>query len=277
MQHFERDFRGCGELRLYFQGWRPNGEPKGVLPIVHGFGEHSGRYENVVKYLVRSGYAMYSFDLRGHGRSPGQRGHINDWVELRQDVHEFVRVVSQREPGRPIFLFGHSLGGLIVLEYVLHYPEGLHGVIVSGAALSQTGLSPVLFTLSRIMSRVWPTFSIDTKLDVSTISSDQAVVQAYRDDPLVHSLGTARLGTEVVAAQQWTQEHAAEFSVPLLMVHGCEDRLIPLAGGREFYEHVTLADKELTEYEGAYHEVHNDFCRARELSELEHWLERHLK
>src|SRR6266550_822446 len=100
MEHFESEFKGCGGLRLYYQGWRPDGKPKGVLPIVHGFGEHSGRYENVVKHLVQA--------------------------------------VSKRETGRPVFLFGHSLGGLIVLEYALHYPEGLRGVIVSGAALSQT-------------------------------------------------------------------------------------------------------------------------------------------
>ena len=275
MEHVEGEFRGCGDVTLFYQGWMADGVVKAVVPIIHGFGEHSGRYENVVKHLASCGYSLYSFDLRGHGRSPGQRGYIEHWQELREDVQSFVEVVVQREPGKPLFMFGHSLGGLIALEYALRYPAGLRGVIVSGASLSQTAVSPTLFLLSRILSRVWPRFSVDTRLDVAALSRDQVVVKAYRDDPLVHSLGTARLGTEVVAAQAWTLEHAADLKLPLLMVHGTEDRLTPLASGRQFFEHVTLADKQRIEYAGAYHEVHNDIDYQRELSDLEDWLERH--
>ncbi len=276
MRHDEGTFKGAGGLELYAQRWRPDGEPKAVLAIVHGFGEHSGRYPNIVSRLVPKGYAVYGFDHRGHGRSPGQRGYINRWEEFRQDVHQFLEWVRAQEPDRPLFLMGHSMGGLIVLEYALHEPEGLRGVIASAPLLAQAGISPILFTLSRLMSRIWPTLSMNTKLDASTISRDPAVVQAYVSDPLVHSLGTPRLATEITAAVAWTHAHAGELRVPLLLFYGSADRLVPPEGSRAFFDHVTLADKERHEYEGYFHETHNDVGWERPVSDLEDWLERHL-
>jgi alpha-beta hydrolase superfamily lysophospholipase len=266
---------GYGGLPLYAQAWLPEGQPAATLAIVHGFGEHSGRYMNVVNALTPRGYAIFGFDWRGHGRSTGQRGHVQHWDEVRGDVGALVRWAAQQQPGQPHFLYGHSLGALAALEYVLHEPGDLKGVIASGAALGQVGISPLLQTLSRIMSRVWPRLSINTGLDASTISRDPQAVQAYRSDPLVHSLGTARLGTEVARAQVWTQTHAADLRVPLLMIHGDADRLIPPDSARTFFAHVTLADKERREYAGAYHEVHNDICADEMLRDVLQWLERH--
>lgn len=276
MEHSEGTFSGYGGLPLYYQSWRPEKGPRAVLVIVHGFGEHSGRYMNVVNHLVPKGYAIYALDHRGHGRSPGPRGHINSWEEFREDVWAFVRKVSEAEPGLPLFLMGHSMGGLIVLEYALHYPEGLKGVIASGPALAQVGISPVLMTLARVLSRIWPRFAMSTGLDATSISRDPDVVAAYQADPLVHSIGTARLGTEMGRAMLWTHEHAREWRLPLLILHGGADRLVPPEGSRRFFENVPIADKERIEYEGGYHEPHNDTHRAQVLADLERWLERHL-
>ncbi|HEC36098.1 MAG TPA: alpha/beta hydrolase [Anaerolineae bacterium] len=276
MEHNEETFQGAGGLELYCQCWRPEGEPRAVLAIVHGFGEHSGRYMNVVNHLLGRGYAVHGFDHRGHGRSPGQRGYINEWSEFRDDVAAFLRMVGEHEPGRPIFLMGHSLGGLIVLEYALHHPEGLKGVIASGPVLAEVGIAPFLMTLSRILSRIWPRLSLDTGLDATAISRDPDVVKAYREDPLVHSKGTPRLGTEMTAAIKWTQTHAADFRLPLLILHGGADRLAPAEGSHIFFKNVTFADKERHEYEGGYHEPHNDTNRDQVLADLERWLERHL-
>jgi alpha-beta hydrolase superfamily lysophospholipase len=247
-----------------------------VLVIVHGFGEHSGRYMNVVNHLVPKGYAIYALDHRGHGRSPGPRGYINSWEEFREDVRAFVRRVAEREMGRPLFLMGHSMGGLIVLEYALHYPEGLKGVVASGPALAQVGVSPALMGMARVLSRIWPRFAMDTGLDATSISRDPEVVAAYQADPLVHSIGTARLGTEMTRAMLWTHEHAREWQLPLLIIHGSADRLVPPEGSHRFFENVPVADKEHIEYEGGYHEPHNDTHRAQVLADLERWLERHL-
>jgi len=276
MRHNEGTFNGCGGLELYYQRWRPEGEPKAVLAIVHGFGEHSGRYGNVVDWFVPQGYAAYGFDLRGHGRSPGPRGYVNEWAEFREDVQAFLTLVHEQEPGQAIFLLGHSMGGLIVLEYALRYPEGLSGVVASGPLLAQASISPFLIMMSKLLSSVMPHFTLNTKLDAATISRDPAVVEAYVNDPLVHSLGTPRLSTALTQAIEWTQAHAAEMRIPCLILHGGDDRLVPPEGSRVFYENVTLADKERQVYEGYFHEVYNDVGKERVLAAVEAWIEHHL-
>lgn len=277
MKHLESTFEGYGKLPLYYQSWQPKGEVKAVLAIVHGFGEHSSRYMNVVNKLVPQGFAVYGFDHRGHGKSPGQRGHIRHWQEFSEDVHHFLNMVRKEQPEKPLFLMGHSLGGLIVLNYVISNPEGLMGVIASGPLLSQPGISPVLLLLSKIMSTVWPGFSIDTKLDVHSISRDPQVIKAYEQDPLVHSMASARFGTEITAATEWTQAHAVRINLPLLIVHGEADVLVDPQGSAEFFEKVTFNDKKRIVYPDGRHESHNDIDKEKVLQDIYSWLEKHLE
>lgn len=270
-------FGGNGGLNLYYQAWSARRTPlRGVVVIVHGVGEHCGAYRHVVEQLAPAGFALYGFDLRGHGRSPGRRGHINSWDDFRQDLRAFLRLVAEQRPGLPRFLLGHSLGGVIVLDYALRYPEGLSGVVAIGPAIGEIGISPALMRLARLVARVWPTFSLRTGLDASALSRDPGVVAAYRADPLVHGVGSARLGAELERAVAWVQAHAAELRVPLLIQHGEADRLARPDGSRRFVASVTAPDKELHEYPGAFHQVHNDLCHAAATAELLAWLERHL-
>ena len=277
MGHDEGTMRGDGGVELFEQWWRPDArEIRAEVAIVHGFGEHGGRYLNIVHRLVPAGYAVYALDLRGHGRSPGQRGHVDRWTEYREDVGAFVRDVAGREPGRPLFLMGHSMGGLIVLEYAEQHPEGLRGVIASGPLLAQPGISPVKLALGRIISRVYPRFSLDAGLDVTAISRDPAVVEAYRKDPLVHGRGTARLSTEIAGAQARVLAGAANWTLPLLVIHGAADRLAPAVGSRTFFERVPASvDKERDEIPGGAHEPHNDTSQQQALDILQGWLDRH--
>src|SRR5579883_3415220 len=241
--HSVGSFRGAGGLHLHYQHWRSDTTPPAaILALVHGFGEHSGRYGNVVEHLTERGYAVYGFDNRGHGRSPGQRGHINAWAEFREDVGAFLSLV---------------------------------GVIASGPVLGPPDISPALLMLSRLLSRLWPRFSLSAGLDAGSLSRDPSVVQAYRDDPLTHDRASARLGTEMAAAVRWTQAHAADLRLPLLIVHGGADRLVPPESSRLFFENVTFADKERHEYEGVYHEPHNDIEARRVLDDISAWLDRH--
>jgi acylglycerol lipase len=272
MQHREEKFAGAGSLELYYQAWIPE-SPRAALVIVHGFGEHSGRYPNLVKQLVPRGYALYGFDHRGHGRSPGRRGHINAWSEYRDDVRAFLQVARQQQPRLPVFLFGHSLGGLIVLEYVCRGSDGLAGVVASGPALTPARLSPFVAVIVKVLSRVAPNKPIKTGLDASAISRDPAVVEAYRQDGLVHGYGTPRLGIELSAAQAWTNAHARELALPFLLILGGADRLIPPDRSRQFFGDVMFGDKELKEYPGAYHEPHNDIIADRVVADLGQWLD----
>lgn len=276
MKHEEGSFTGVGELSLFFQSWYPEDEHRAILVIVHGLGEHSGRYPNVVNHLVPKGFAVYGFDHRGHGRSPGPRGFINNFIEFRGDVHNFLQLVREKEPKRPLFLMGHSMGGGIVLNYGLHYPEGLAGVIASAPAVGKVEISPVLAFLSRLLSGVWPGLALDNGLDVTGISRDTAVVQAYKDDPLVHAKGTPRLAVEIIDNALWSLLNAGEWQPPLLLLHGDADRLVNINGSREFFAAVQQADKELIVYEGGYHESHNDIHFQQVVADLEMWLEAHM-
>ncbi len=276
MKHTETTFEGLGSLTLFARNWLPEGKTKAALAIVHGFGEHSGRYMNVVNKLVPAGFAVYGFDLRGHGKSPGQRGHILSWKEYLEDVKRFLQTIRQSEPDTPLFLMGHSMGGLIVLNYALMNSENLQGVIASAPLLSQPGISPILLAISRILSKIRPAFSIDTKLDVQTISRDPQVQQAYLDDPLVHSRASARLGTEITAATDWTRAHASEFSLPLLIIHGDADELVAPQGSAEFFEKVAFSDKTYLTFTDGRHETHNDLEKEKELQNISDWLEGHI-
>ena len=276
MEHEEGTFAGQGATELYYQRWRPDASPRATLAVVHGYGEHSGRYGNVVDWFVPRGYALYALDMRGHGRSPGQRGYIESFAQVREDVRAFLDTVHEQEPQPPTFMVGHSQGGLTVLNYVLHDPSGLAGVVASGPLLSHLPLSPLLLQLSKLLSKVWPSFALDTGVDAAGLSHDQNVVDAYVNDPLVHSKGTPRLGTELIAAIEWTQAHAADMALPCLIVHGGADRLCLPEASRTFYEHITFADKERIEYDGYFHEVFNELGKEKVLADVETWLEKHL-
>lgn len=276
MNHEEGNFAGSGGTELYYQRWRPSGKVKAAVLITHGLGEHSGRYPNVVNALVGQGFALYGFDLRGHGRSPGKRGHIASWSQHRGDVHAFATLVRQQEAGLPFFLFGHSMGGLITLEYVLHHPDSIQGVAVSAPGLTTDGLSPVMIRVSRVLSGVWPGLGVNTGLDAKAISRDPEVVKEYFDDPLVHGRATPRAGTEGFGAIAWTLAHADEWRAPLLIVHGSADSIVPVAASALFFDRVSIQDKKRIVYEGGFHESHNDLHHEQLTADLSAWLQSHL-
>lgn len=276
MERDEGTFGGHGGLPLYYQRWRGEDRPRAVLALVHGFGEHGGRYPYLVRHLVPGGYTVYALDLRGHGRSPGPRGYIRRWQEYREDVDRFLAMVRGNEPDLPLFLMGHSMGGLIVLEYAVHGgQEGLAGLVVSGPPLGKIGVSPLLLLLSRLLSAVWPSFSRELGKNGAILTQDPEALAAYDADTLVHGRGTARLGTEMTAAAVRVLSRAGHIRVPILLIQGADDRLVPPAAGRAFFERLT-ADKQHHEYPGGRHETHNDVCREEMLTDLEVWLERRL-
>jgi alpha-beta hydrolase superfamily lysophospholipase len=276
MDHLEGTFTGFEGMELYYQRWRPEGIPRASLVVVHGFGEHSGRYDNVVDWFVPRGHAIYAFDQQGYGRSPGTRGYVNYFGEYRQDLKAFLDLVHAAEADRPLFLLGHSMGGLVVLNYVLHDPSGLDGVIASAPLLGTLPTSPILTVLSKALSRLWPRLNLNTGLEVAALSRDKAVVDAYVNDPLVHNLGTPRLGTEMTKAVEWTQDHAADLALPCLILHGGADRIVDPEASRVFFEKVSFHDKERHEYEGSYHEIFNDLDKEVVLADVETWLDDHL-
>jgi alpha-beta hydrolase superfamily lysophospholipase len=276
MKHEEGTFKSADGLDLYYQNWLPEGEPKAMIVIIHGMGEYGGRYPHVVSALVPKGYAIYAADHRGHGRSPGKRMFVNKWSEYLDDLGRFIKLVKEQWAGRPIFLYGHSMGGNITLNYVLRHPKGYNGVIASAPAVGKLDIPPVLAFLSKIMSHVAPAMQVKTSLDANDISRDPVEVQAYADDPLVLDFGTPRFGVEFSASAEWAMVHAAEFKPPLLMIHGDNDHIVNVSASRSFFAKVPHEDKKLIVHEGGVHESHNDIHHEQVTADIEQWLEAHL-
>ncbi|MFV1857809.1 MAG: lysophospholipase [Anaerolineales bacterium] len=276
MQHTESTVQTIGGLELYVQRWQADVPTRAVIAIVHGFGEHSGRYMNLVSHLVPRGHVLCGVDLRGHGRSPGPRGHIDRWEDYREDLRSFLQWIPTWEPARPLFVLGHSMGALIVLDFVLRHLGGLAGAIVSGVPLEPVGVAnPLLVTTARLLSRVWPGFALSLNLETAALSRDPEVVRAYEEDPLVHGTASARWGTETLDTIEWIKDHAPDVRLPLLMIHGGADRINAAEGTRRFFEAVTYPDKELRVYPEAYHEPHNDLDWQKVVSDIERWVDSH--
>ncbi len=268
-------FQGAKGLELYYQSWHPQGLTEAVLIIIHGHGGHSGIFPLMVEYLIERNYAVYSFDLRGNGRSPGQRGYINSWSEFRADLKLFVDLVKAKEHDRDLFIIGQSMGGTIALDYVLRESLQLKGLILLAPALG-LGVTSWKLLAGKILSGVLPRFSLATGIDFSAASRDPKAVAACREDPLRHSRGTARLATELLNTIEWIEAHIAEIKVPLLILHGGADRVTLPQSSRIFFERLTLADKERQEYLGSYHELHSDINYQEVLEDMEDWIQRHL-
>lgn len=269
-------FEGAGGLKLLYRAWGPPGISRAVLAVVHGHGEHSGRYEDVADTLVPRGVAVVAFDLRGHGRSPGQRGHIESWDDYREDVRAFLHTIHAEQPGAPVFLWGYSLGALIALEFALRSPRDLHGLILMGTPIRPAGVArPYLVWLARVFGALIPRFRMNLGLDVGRATRDPAVVEAGRHDPLMHPWASARWGSECLRALAWVQVHASDLRLPVLFLHGEADAVSAVEGVRAYFARLTCPDRELKIYPGASHELHHDLVRDQVLADMGDWMLRH--
>ncbi|MGD8458181.1 MAG: lysophospholipase [Anaerolineales bacterium] len=278
MKHIEGNFKGVRDTAIYYQGWLPEGDLRGVLLIVHGLGEHSGRYGNIVEQFVPSGYAVYGFDLVGHGKSGGGREVVQRFEDYTDTLKTFYQMVAEWQAGKPIFLLGHSMGGTIASFYLLDHQEDFDGAIIS-AALVKVGdsVSKTTIFMGKILSKIAPKVGV-LVLEVEGISRDPKVVEAYINDPLVfHGKTPARLGAELLSAMIRITAEADKIRLPIIIVQGEEDILVEPSGAQMLYDKVSSVDKTLKIYDGMYHEVFNEPDRARVLKDVGAWLDTQLK
>ena len=274
MKHREETLIGFDGRELFFQSWEPEGAPRAIIAIVHGGFEHSGHYGFLVDSLVDKGFALAGLDLRGHGKSKGKRGHIMDWNEIREDMGSYLSKLQKEFPGRPLFLFGHSVGGTIALDYALRRSPALAGVILSGAGISTGNASRVLLTINKLISAVFPSFSVNANFDFSIVTRDPRVVKEYESDPLILSALSARFWAECLKTIAWVRDHASDWELPLLVLHGSEDQNMPIEDIKEFFGDLTCEDKELITYEGGYHCPYNDLQKEQVFSDIEMWIDK---
>jgi acylglycerol lipase len=257
---------------LYTQSWCA-AQPKATIALIHGIAEHSARYSHVGEYLAAHGYTVHTMDLRGHGRSPGKRILVRQMEEHSKDVADFLTWVRAQATDTPLFLLGHSMGGLIVTYYVLSQSPQLTGVILSGPALKLESVSPLLIAAGRLIAKIMPELPMKT-LDTTAISRDPVVLKANIDDPLVHHGGIpAATGLAMVQAVDYVQGQMENFRLPLLIVQGTADRLVDPEGSKQLYARAQSVDKTLKLYEGLYHEVLNEPEKEEVLADILAWLE----
>ncbi|TAF67790.1 MAG: alpha/beta hydrolase [Cytophagales bacterium] len=275
-------FSSTDGLRLYAQTWVGEEAPQACFFIVHGMGEHSGRYTHLVNFLVENHFQVFAFDLRGHGLSAGQKGHTPNYAQLLKDIETFIQQShAQFETAHlPAFLYGHSMGGNQVLNYVLKKMPDYNtfkGIISSSAYLKLAfNPPPIKIALGKFVNSIYPKFSQSTNLDVKAISKDPAVVEAYTKDPLVHDKISASFFLSTSQAALFALEEAPRFSLPLLLYHGTADKLTSIEGSKEF---ASKAPKNLTTtqwFEGGFHELHNDSEKEQLFPLMLNWLKQQL-
>jgi alpha-beta hydrolase superfamily lysophospholipase len=260
-------------LDLYLRRWETEGVPRQwTFVLVHGLGEHSGRYQHLAQWFTPRGATVYAMDLRGHGRSGGQRGHAPNLSALLHDIDLVVKRV-RTESGGPVVLIGHSFGGLLAIAYALDRPDRIDKAVLSAPALVARVKVPAWKqALARVLPRIAPKASFANEIDPNVLSHDATIGPAYTGDPLVHNRITAGLYAATIARGEEFIRRAPELRVPFLLMHGRDDQIVDPAGSQRFFARATAPDRAFCLYPGLYHEIFNEVDQERVFQDIEGWL-----
>ena len=278
----EWSVRAPGGPLLFGRSWLPAGPPRAAVLVVHGLAEHSGRYDATARGLNDAGFAVHAVDYRGHGRSEGRRVHVDSVDEYVADVRAALAEVHRRQPRAPVFLLGHSQGGLVVLEMALAGPavEGIAGIVVTSPFLGMhpaSRPSPVVRATARVLRRVAPRLPLPTHVDVRTLSRDPAVGEAYARDPLVSHAASAGWLHAVERAQRHVRDCAPLLRLPALVMASGEDRLVDPDAARAFAMSAPPALVQFVWWDAFFHEMLNDAGKERVLARIVRWLDERLE
>ncbi|MDY6827457.1 MAG: alpha/beta hydrolase [Bacillota bacterium] len=277
MKHEETTWLTEDGVNLFAQVWEPDVQKKGVICLVHGLGEHSGRYSHWADLFAGSGYVTISFDLRGHGNSDGQRGDTPSFDRYADDITIMIEQAQNRYPGNPIFIYGHSLGGLLVLYYLVQRHPQLKGAVVTSPGLrTMVNEQKGKVLAAQILGSLVPRVSIANGLDLDGLSRDRSIIEAYKQDPFVHNRISLRAGKEMLKAISCVFENASSIDLPLLIMHGTADRITYAAGSKELASLLpSLCTLKL--WDGYFHELHNEPEKEQIFLFLQNWLDNKIK
>ena len=271
--HEEGRFNGEGGLEIYWQAWLPAGAPRATVVLAHGASEHGGRYAWTGEQLAARGYALYAIDHRGHGRSAGDRAVIDRMANAVEDLHTLVEKTKGAQPQRPLVLLGHSMGGAVALSYTLEHEDALDALVLSGPLAALEAASPVQRVAGRVLSVLAPKLGV-VGIDSSAVSRDPEVVKDYDADPLnYHGKLPARTVAELSRAIDGYPDGVSRFKLPMLVMHGTADRLVPIAGGQMVADRAGSEDKTWKPYDGLFHEILNEPERQQVLDDMADWLD----
>ena len=270
-------FLSVDQERIYWQGWfSPQEEElrRGVVLVMHGYGEHSSRYDHVATALVRSGYEVMAIDARGHGKSTGQRGYVERFSRYVDDLSELKRRARARWPELPLFILGHSNGGLIALQYALRKPDGVKGFLISSPLLAGAVAVPVVKEVAgKVMSRVLPVVSLPSGLTGAMVSHLPEVIEEYDRDALNFGVANSRWFTEMAAAAAGVRERARDLDQPFYFAVAGADEVVNPEATKEVFHRLGSSDRELEMYRGLFHEILNEGEWVEILREMILWME----
>ncbi len=279
MPHEQDAFETFDGLRLFENRWTPDDDPAAVLVVVHGFTEHGGRYAQAAAGLNRRGYAVAAMDLRGHGRSQGARAFVQSFDQYVDDLDTQLARIREHWPGKPLFLFGHSMGATIVIRQAMTREETIEradvrGIVLSAPALQVAdGLFPILRRVVGVVARVFPRLRI-VRLGSSKISHDPQVVADFQNDPLVfHDRFPLRTGAELLGALEKIQKNPQALRLPFFLLQGTDDKIVCPRACRWLISRAKSQDKELRLYEGFYHDLLHEIDREEVLEDIIGWLD----
>ena len=277
MDHTDGYFRNQQNQSIYYQFWMPNSTPKAALLVVHGLNEHSGRYLHFADYFTAKGYAVYSYDHIGHGKSEGTRSFVKKFSYFIDDLVAYIKMIDGWVDGIPIFPVGHSLGGLITTNMLIDHQNLVSGAVLSGSVVLVPGyVSKFTITIGKIISVILPKMGL-LEIDKQSLSQDPEVVQAYLDDPLVYNGKiTVRVSSEMNQAVERFKFEGGKITLPVLILHGSEDRIVDPTCSEYLHEKVSSSDKQLTIYKGYFHEIYNEPEKQSVYDDVLTWLENHL-
>jgi alpha-beta hydrolase superfamily lysophospholipase len=269
----ELRFEGAGGLDLFGRAWLPAHAERTLL-LVHGWAEHSGRYDPVGAWLAARGCAVHAYDHRGHGRSAGPRGHARRFADYLDDLEIALIRARAEAPELPVFLLGHSMGGLVVAAFAVERAPQIAGAVTTGAAVAVADVpSRVRLAWLRLLARIAPRLSMARPIATDALSRDPGVCRAYAEDPLVLRRMTLGLGAAFLGAVGRTLPAAGRVQVPMLLLHGADDSLCPAEGSRRFHAALAAPGSGLRIYPGLRHEILNEPERDTVLQDLIGWMQ----
>lgn len=270
----EETFEGIGGLKIFFRSWLPATEAKGVVVLVHGFNSHSGYYVWAAERLTSRGYAVFALDHRGRGRSEGERFFVEKSAHYVEDVHSLVKLAKQRVPGSPLFMLGHSAGGVISCVYALEHQAELAGLVCESFAF-QVYAPDIALSAVKGLSHLAPHAHV-LKLPNQFFSRDPRVVELMNADPLIaNEVQPSLTVAEMARADDRLKGEFPTITLPVMILHGTEDKVTKPGGSQFFYDTAGSRDKTLKLYEGHYHDLLNDEGRDLVMADILGWLEAH--
>ncbi|MCC6802466.1 MAG: lysophospholipase [Anaerolineae bacterium] len=265
-------------LTLHTEHALPEGDPKAIVLLVHGYGEHSGRYAHVVARLVNAGYAVYTLDHRGHGKSEGVRAYCDYMGQFVDDLKQYFDQITAAQPDKPVFVVGHSMGALISLAFTLRYQSQIAGLVISGApVIPDADVSRALVLVGTILNRITPKLHLLGDGGKGLLSSDPQIDILWDQDPLTNKKPMrVRLGVEINNMARDVRAHLGDLRLPMLILHGADDKRVNPVGSQYAYDHASSPDRTLKLYPTMRHEIMNEIGKEGVLDEIVAWLDAHV-